>query len=215
MAQCGADEERHAPIPWPVYAGLDLEDLTATRSPSDERQELQIHRIPPHQRSYPQPTRRQSDPRSHGAGDAAAARRRRQDAARRRIGDYEFRESDYTQVLIWAKAVGMSPEELVATLEEREWGSISVVDGAVTSLMWRFEGVELDLSHVPRLEWLYCGENHLGELDLSRVPKLTELHCRENQLTELDLSRVPTRHHARAAGGDRSQAAGRDCRASV
>ena len=32
-------------------------------------------------------------------GDAAEARRRRQEAARHRIGDYEFRESDYGQRL--------------------------------------------------------------------------------------------------------------------
>lgn len=83
-------------------------------------------------------------------GDAAAARRRRQEAARRRIGDYEFREPDYTQVLIWAEAVGMSPEELVA---ERGF-DLDVSDGAITELFldWDFlEGVDLDLSSVPKL----------------------------------------------------------------
>lgn len=63
-------------------------------------------------------------------GDAAEARRRLQEAARRRIGDYEFREPDYTQVLIWAEAVGMSPEELVAELDF----DLDVSDGAMVPL---------------------------------------------------------------------------------
>ena len=50
--------------------------------------------------------------------------------------------------------------------------------------------MELDLSHVPRLEELACGFNRLlKELDLTRVPNLKILHCEGNSLSELH---VPT-----------------------
>ena len=34
-----------------------------------------------------------------------------------RIGSYEFREPDYRQILIWAKALAIEPEALVRRLE--------------------------------------------------------------------------------------------------
>ena len=111
----------------------------------------------------------------------------RTDAIRHRIGDYEFRESDYQQMLIWAKATDLQPEEFLGGM------SLIVSDGAIVSLEWHNleVGVELDLSRVPKLEELFCGENYLTELDLSRVPYLRRLGCEGNDLTKLDLSQMP------------------------
>ena len=111
---------------------------------------------------------------------------RDQDAIRHRIGDYEFREADYQQILIWVRATDLPPEELLG-------GMVLIVsDGAIVSLEWHNleVGVELDLSRVPKLEEFFCGENYLTELDLSRVPYLRRLGCEGNYLTELDLSQV-------------------------
>lgn len=48
---------------------------------------------------------------------------------------------------------------------------------------------ELDVSHNPQLEVLYCDHNGLTALDLSNNQNLRELNCEYNRLTELDLSR--------------------------
>ena len=136
---------------------------------------------------------------------------RTRDAIRHKVGNCEFRESDYQQILIWAKAVGMTPEDFVGRLQE---GCLRISDGALIDVGVQriFMGIglnlsqvphlkeldcrrnkltELDLSWVPQLERLDCGRNRLTELDLSHVPHLKELGCRRNKLTELDLSWVP------------------------
>lgn len=46
---------------------------------------------------------------------------------------------------------------------------------------------ELDVSHNPQLEVLYCDHNSLTKLDMSHNPQLKELRCEYNQLTELNL----------------------------
>ena len=120
--------------------------------------------------------------------DAMVAYERRREPSRRRIGSYEFREPDYSQILIWASAVGISPKELVAKLQDAEQFTVS--DGAITVVQWMFEGIELDLSKVPDLEELYCDDSQLVELDLSRVPNLKTLWCNDSKLIELDLSRL-------------------------
>jgi hypothetical protein len=38
-------------------------------------------------------------------------------SARFRVGDYEFREADYRQILLWAKALANTPEKIIETLE--------------------------------------------------------------------------------------------------
>lgn len=50
---------------------------------------------------------------------------------------------------------------------------------------------ELDLSSVPNLTWLNCRYNDLQELGLASVPALMELNCSFNKLTKLDLLSVP------------------------
>ena len=57
---------------------------------------------------------------------------------------------------------------------------------------WYYRGScllnKLDLSPVPKMEYLLCDGNLLTELDLSPVPQLRHLRCRTNQLKRLDLS---------------------------
>ena len=109
------------------------------------------------------------------------------DAIRHRIGGYEFRETDYQQLQIWAKATDLQPEEFL------EGMNLIVSDGIIVSLEWHNleVGVELDLSRVSQLEELFCEGNYLTALDLSQVPHLKILHCGRNRLTELVLSQVP------------------------
>ena len=120
------------------------------------------------------------------------------DAIRYKIGDYEFRETDYQQILIWAKATDLPPEELLGEMV------LIVSDGAIVELQWYHleVGVELNLSRMPKLESLFCGENPLTELDLSRVPQLKRLSCEGNYLTELDLSQVPYLEWLTCGGND-------------
>ena len=80
---------------------------------------------------------------------------RRREGGRHSIGDYEFRDPDYQQILIWAEATTLSPEVLVATIRQE---GLDVADGAIVCLRWGFAGVELYLSHVPSLEVLDCTE---------------------------------------------------------
>ena len=53
--------------------------------------------------------------------DALALVRARENslaAARFRIGEYEFRDPDYRQILIWATALGIAPEVCIRSLED-------------------------------------------------------------------------------------------------
>jgi hypothetical protein len=60
-----------------------------------------------------------------------------------KIGRYEFREPDYRQILIWAKALGNDPLVLVNTLEricftyeESKKVAFAVEQGGIISLAW-------------------------------------------------------------------------------
>jgi hypothetical protein len=64
-------------------------------------------------------------------------------AALFRIGRYEFREPDYQQILIWAKALEIDPVALVDALEQtcfryEEFPKVAfaVAQGAIVSLAW-------------------------------------------------------------------------------
>ena len=97
---------------------------------------------------------------------------RARDAVRHRIGEYEFREPDYRQILTWAKAAGMTPEGLV---ERMQRCGLEVSDGVLIDIdVGRnlFTGIGLDFSHVLHLEKLDCRDNHLTKLDLAKVPYL-------------------------------------------
>ena len=60
---------------------------------------------------------------------------RARDTIRHKVGDYEFREPDYQQILLWAKAVGMTPDELV---REMQCHQFVVSDGANSGIPMGF-----------------------------------------------------------------------------
>ena len=129
-----------------------------------------------------------------------------------RIGEYEWREPDYRQILLWAKALGLEPQEVIRELLT-EPAKTSFVDGALLAVDWYFESLPFGwidgltmtslaywsvpkeraslAPRLPSLTSLSCDQLLLTALDLSAVPKLEWLWCSGNQLTELDLSSVP------------------------
>src|ERR1700685_2079928 len=56
-------------------------------------------------------------------------------SARFRVGDYEFREADYQQILLWAKALEVDPITMVRRLEFSYWNDYEfrVENGAIKS----------------------------------------------------------------------------------
>lgn len=78
--------------------------------------------------------------------------------ARFRIGNYEFRDPDYRQILLWAEALKLDPIIVVQRLEcacleldEDQGGTISfrVENGAIISAVWDFGSLPL-----ARFEWV-------------------------------------------------------------
>ncbi len=51
--------------------------------------------------------------------------------------------------------------------------------------------IELDLSGMTKLQYLYCHNNKLTKLDVSMCPNLTRLSCSDNNIIKLDLSNNP------------------------
>ena len=138
-----------------------------------------------------------------------------------RIGNYEFRDADYRQILLWAAALALEPVGIIQRLESSKnrdlvTTTFSVENGSIVTLAWDF-----NLLPLPAFEWvdglvireigfmgrltsppqislrlpflvrLECSGINLTELDLSKTPALTVLACSTNELTELDLSNVP------------------------
>jgi hypothetical protein len=109
----------------------------------------------------------------------ALARQREQEkslvAARYRLGNFEFRDPDYRQILIWAKALELEPEEFVDQLEHsfefaaegcqqveghklkgmshflriKDTVALKVEDGAIVYLKWN-----LDIFPITHFEWV-------------------------------------------------------------
>src|SRR5665213_3472257 len=126
-------------------------------------------------------------------------------SARFRIGNYEFREADYQQILLWAEALKFDPITVVGRLENAYTEALddctyridafSVENGAIVSVVWDFES--LPLSRVEWIEGLSICEivfqgSRGAPIDISpRLPSLRRLMVACNDLTELDLSNVP------------------------
>ncbi|MEZ5555253.1 leucine-rich repeat domain-containing protein [Haliea sp.] len=137
--------------------------------------------------------------------------------ARFKLGDYEFREPDYQQILRWAEALGMAPEALLNVLEDSKCREATpeeqrfvVKDGAITSLVWDLDrlkdapgiwgrGLMIRELYV-RGEWpdnISTWYPILPYLQVLEIPvktskdDLLSLLSAPNRLTELDLSAVP------------------------
>jgi hypothetical protein len=129
--------------------------------------------------------------------------------ARFRIGDSEWREPDYRQILLWAKALVLEPVEVIQellTINER-WrneaeaeGEIAeeapiFEDGAIVKVYWDFELLPLENFEwvegltIRELVFSFCPQR-ASTLALN-LPYLEHLVCNSVDLTELDLSEVP------------------------
>jgi hypothetical protein len=130
-----------------------------------------------------------------------------------RIGDYEWCEPDYRQILIWAEATGLKPEAVVARLLDQqsvlEWQKEHLGDfwtyGEPLFADGRLLKVHLDLRLLRhrRLEWInglqitdlqFIGASDATRLrDLGSLPlvRLVWLRCKEIGLTCLNLTGVP------------------------
>jgi Leucine-rich repeat (LRR) protein len=127
----------------------------------------------------------------------------------RRVGDDEFTDQSYEQLLRWLGAIESEDgprtlEELVSRLAERaeEWGIELPNDlGAASKKNWILSGditvadlddlriCNLHLSDNCRIISLSVLRNSIsGELKLPLMPNLTNFCCSDNQITALDLS---------------------------
>jgi hypothetical protein len=134
----------------------------------------------------------------------AFARQQQEIVAKKfRIGQYEWCEPDYQQVIIWAKALSLEPEEVIHRLLEGkmkgiahwgdpEWNRTVFADGRLLRLNWNF-----DLLPIETFEWIDgLAITHLAfsssrkrapRLSL-HLPSLTHLFCDRLGVLELDLS---------------------------
>lgn len=124
--------------------------------------------------------------------------------SRFRIGEYEWREPDYRQILMWAEALHLEPEKVIERLLTEpgtKWNHevcTRFENGQIVTLHWH-----LDLLRLKTFEWvegLVIEEFALfapflrtgGYLSLSLpLPELRRLHCENIVLTELNLTDVP------------------------
>lgn len=136
--------------------------------------------------------------------NVARSRERALAAQRRyRIGKYEFRETDHTQIQRWARMLGIEPEAVVEGLagfqkapcwdDEAERVNFHVQDGSIVSLAWDFDTFPLtdwawvDGLKIDRMGILNPKNGHLPTLP----PSLRKLNCKECKLSTLDLIPVP------------------------
>jgi hypothetical protein len=129
-------------------------------------------------------------------------------APRFRIGNHDLREPDYRQILLWAKALELDPEEVIRRLEDctlETWRyqddqrldvklTSRIENGSIVALAWDFDLLPLTL-----FEWVdglvileagFVGSPTPSRLSL-RLPLLTFLLCDELELVELNLTNVP------------------------
>jgi len=138
------------------------------------------------------------------------------------IGNYEFNDPDYRQLLLWSEKSGLSPLELVQKLEHSVWLNeeleiyidlwpddceFQVLDGSIISLVWDFTEIPIipntwvDGLSVQRIFMTGFDElseeevfmPDLGELEFRpKLKHLSHLYCKYTRLTSLDLSSIPS-----------------------
>jgi hypothetical protein len=146
---------------------------------------------------------------------ALASREQRAPEPKRfRIGEYEWCEPDYRQILIWAEETGLKPEEVILRLLNQQSlckdvfgqpGTEPFFDEPLYSDGGRLLKVNFDLGlfRCGKLEWMnglaithlrFIGASDAAWLsDLGALPlvRLRYLSCRRLGLTHLNLTRVP------------------------
>lgn len=123
-------------------------------------------------------------------------------AARFRIGDYEFCDPDYRQILDWANELNTSPDQLLDILRDAREKDLSfghavaftVKNGHIDTLIWDFDRLPIQV-----FEWLdglmityvYFKGSGNAPADLNlRLPFLEYLYCPSLGLGKIDLSGV-------------------------
>ena len=130
-----------------------------------------------------------------------------------RIGNFEWCEPDYRQILIWAEETGLMPEEVTTRLFDQQslckdrfgqpmtepyFDGPLFLDGRLLRVNW-----DLKLLRCNRIEWVngleiigirFIGASNAASLsDIGALPlaRLKWLICHRVGLTHLDLSRLP------------------------
>ena len=128
-------------------------------------------------------------------------------AARFPLGGYEFCEPDYRQILLWAQALGLEPEEVICRLQKdsydyrgRESLGFKVTNGAIVTLNWDFELLPLEtfkwLDGLVIQEIRFEGNSADGvKISLENLPLLSRLEVSSLDLTKFNLSKVPSLTH--------------------
>jgi len=100
--------------------------------------------------------------------------------ARFRIGEYEWCEPDYRQILIWAKTLRLEPEEVIQRLQDgkddglvpaESWGGTQFADGRLLKINWDFE-----LLRMEDFEYVLDGVAHKDQKDFEWVEGLRTTH---------------------------------------
>ncbi len=113
-------------------------------------------------------------------------------SARFRVGSYEFREADYQQILLWAKALENTPEKIIEALEnttlnvdgrlnidDHDVISFQVRNGSISSLVW-------DNEKLPLTEFMWVKDLKICEIAfIHGFEKLTAISCRLPALRRL------------------------------
>lgn len=108
--------------------------------------------------------------------------------ARFRLGDYEWREPDYRQIISWAEQQAVSPEDIINSLLDGEipsgvpWAGTVFENGRIKKLNWDFDRMSVpDLTFIDGLHLTHlsvCSSEYaiaVEEADLESLPhfKLT------------------------------------------
>jgi hypothetical protein len=130
----------------------------------------------------------------------------------RKIGEHEWCEPDYRQILLWAEALELEPEEVIGRLTgtaplDDSWEPTSFRNGRIVKLNW-----DLDLLPLGAFEWvdgleieyLRFDQSVCPQLTIERLalplPKLISLHCEDVGLRELNLLGSPLLEELVCAG---------------
>ena len=126
--------------------------------------------------------------------------------ARFRIGEYEWCEPDYRQILLWAESLWLEPEQIIKRLLDGERALVPEHFGAETRFVaGRLERInwDFDLLPIQGFEWVEgLKTTHLsfkpqlhrqpleGKTLSAPLPQLTHLACPDLGLIRLDLCRT-------------------------
>lgn len=132
------------------------------------------------------------------------------DSLRHDVAGYLFREPDYRQIQLWARALGLDATELVLKLdgaryEPSDWSftekelSLQIIDGSIKRLIWDFDALPLAtfewVDGLQLVEICFMGNppGGQGELQCSS-PTVEILNCQNLGLKRLHLDGLKCLH---------------------